>query len=109
MFLDDVDYLEEIITYVIYAPCHDHLVPTCISIAPRASRTPLMSMHAPYSSQENEVGPEEQETQEQELPGGPKAEGELQECPDHKPSTFEKGKPQSILSLPILANLIDIV
>jgi hypothetical protein len=62
------------------------------------------------ASQENEVGPEEQEkTQEQELPGGLEPEGELQECPDHKPSTFEKGKPQSILSLPILANLINII
>jgi len=61
-------------------------------------------------SQENEVRPEEQEeTQEQELLGGPKLEGELQECPDHKPSTFEKGKPQSILSLPILGNLIHIL
>jgi len=58
-------------------------------------------------SQENEVGPEEQEeTQEQELPRGPEPEEELQECPDHRPSTFEKGKPRSILSLPILANLI---
>jgi len=56
------------------------------------------------------VGPEEQEeTQEQELPGGPELEVELQECPDHRPSTFEKGKPGSILSLPILANLIDIL
>jgi len=61
-------------------------------------------------SQENEVGPEEQEeTQEQELPGGPESEGELQEYPDHRPSTFEKGKPRSILSLLILANLIDIL
>jgi len=48
MFLDDVDYLVEITTYVIYAPCHGHLVTTCISIAPRASRTPLMSTHASY-------------------------------------------------------------
>jgi transcriptional accessory protein Tex/SPT6 len=24
---------------------------------------------------------------------------ELQECPDHRPSSFERGKPQSILSL----------
>ena len=61
-------------------------------------------------SQENEVGPEKQEkTQEQELPGGPESDGELHECPDHRPSTFEKGKPWSILSLPILANLIDIL
>jgi len=52
------------------------------------------------------VGPEEQEeTQEQELPEGPEPEGELQECLDHRPTTFEKGKPWSILSLPILANL----
>jgi len=59
------------------------------------------------SLQEKEVGPEEQEeTQEQELPGGPEPEAELQECPDHRPSTFEKGKPRSILSLSILANLI---
>ena len=48
MFLDDVDYLVEVITYAIHAPCRDHLVPTCISIAPRASRTPLMSIHASY-------------------------------------------------------------
>jgi len=61
-------------------------------------------------SQENEVGPEEQEeTQEEELPGGPEPEGELQECLDHRPSTFEKGKLWSILSLAILANLIDIL
>jgi len=61
-------------------------------------------------SQENEVGPEEQEeTQEQELPRGLELEGELQECPYHRPSTFEKGKPHSFLSLPILANLIDIL
>ena len=48
------------------------------------------------------MGPEEQEeTQEQELPRGPEPEEELQECPDHRPSTFEKGKPRSILSLPL--------
>jgi len=53
------------------------------------------------------VGPEEQEeTQEQELPQGPEPEEDLQECPDHRPSTFERGKPQSITSPPILANLI---
>jgi len=61
-------------------------------------------------SHENEVGPKEQEeTQEQELPGGPESEGELQECPDYRPSTFEKGKPWSILNLLILTNLIDIL
>jgi len=61
-------------------------------------------------SPENEVGPEEQEqTPEQEPLGGPEPGEELQECPDHRPSTFEKGKPQSILSLPILANINDIL
>jgi len=61
-------------------------------------------------SQKNEVGPEEQEEiQEEELPGGPEVEGELHECPDHRPSMFEKGKPRSILSLPILTNLINIL
>jgi len=60
--------------------------------------------------QENEVGPKEQEeTQEQEPLGGPEPGKELQECPDHKPSTFEKGKLRSILSLPILANINDII
>jgi len=45
-------------------------------------------------SQENEVELEEQETLVQGLP----EEEELQECPDHRPSFFEKGKPRSILS-----------
>jgi len=35
MFLDDVDYLEEIITSVIYALWHDHLVLVCICNVPR--------------------------------------------------------------------------
>jgi len=44
-------------------------------------------------SPENEVGPEEQEqTLEQEPLGGPEPGEELQEYPDHRPSTFEKGK-----------------
>jgi hypothetical protein len=54
-------------------------------------------------SQENETvtEPEEQEeTPIQELPEGHEPEEELQKCPDHWPSSFEKGKPQSILSLP---------
>ena len=61
-------------------------------------------------SQENEVGPEEpEEIQEQEPPEAQESGEELQECPDHRPSTFENGKPRSILSLPILANLHDIL
>jgi len=48
MLLDDVDYLLEIVSCFIYALCYDHLVLTCISIAPRTSCTPLMSTHASY-------------------------------------------------------------
>jgi len=48
MFLDVVDYHVEIVSCFIHAPCHGHLVLTCISIPPRASRTPLMSTHASY-------------------------------------------------------------
>ena len=48
IFLDDVDYHVEIVSCLIHAPCYDHLVFTCITIAPRASRTPLISIHASY-------------------------------------------------------------
>ena len=61
-------------------------------------------------SQENEVGPEEpKEIQDQEPPEAQEPGEELQEYPDHRPSTFEKGKPRSILSLPILANLYKVL
>ena len=61
-------------------------------------------------SQKNEVGFEEpEETQEQEPLGGPEPGEELHKCPDHRSSTFEKGKPRSILSLPILAKINDIL
>ena len=61
-------------------------------------------------SQENEVATEEpEELQEQEPPEAQEPGEELQECPDHRPSTFEKGKPRSILSLPILANLYKVL
>jgi hypothetical protein len=61
-------------------------------------------------SQENGVGPEEpEELQEQEPPETQEPGEELQECPNHRPSTFEKGKPRSILSLPILANLYKVL
>jgi len=61
-------------------------------------------------SQENEVGPiEQEENQEQEPLGGPELGKELQEWPDHKPSTFEKGKSRCILCLPILANINNIL
>jgi hypothetical protein len=54
-------------------------------------------------SQEKEVGPEEPEEIEEQEPLEAQEPGEeLQECPDHRPNTFEKGKPRNILSLPIL-------
>ena len=50
---------------------------------------------------------EQQQVQEQEvqaLEGGVNEE-ELLECPDHQPSSFLKGKPQSILSLLCFKNV----
>ena len=45
----------------------------------------------------------EEENQEAQLQVSPKSEEraleELSECPDHRPTSFLKGKPQSILSL----------
>ena len=31
---------------------------------------------------------------------------ELLECPDHRPTSFLKGKPQSIISLPVFCKII---
>jgi hypothetical protein len=52
--------------------------------------------------------PEESEEQpeEQEVPEADEKVGEdLPECPDHRPSSFERGKPRSI-SLPRFANIL---
>ena len=49
---------------------------------------------------------EEEEEDQQETPQAVASEGEeqtlvdLPDCPDHRPTSFLKGKPQSILSLP---------
>jgi hypothetical protein len=54
-------------------------------------------------SQENEAVTERKEHEEipvQELPERDEQGEELQECSDHRPSSFEKGKPQSIPCLP---------
>ena len=37
------------------------------------------------------------------------AEEELPECPDHRPSSFLKGKPRSIISLPILLMSLKVI
>jgi hypothetical protein len=52
--------------------------------------------------------PEEQpEVQEQEVPEADEEVGEdLPECPDHRPSSFERGKPRSI-SLPVCKYFIN--
>ena len=48
--------------------------------------------------------------QHQEVPeeGEPEAD-HLSECPKHHPSTFMKGKPQSIISLPILLMSLKVI
>ena len=54
---------------------------------------------------ELDVDPQEesQEVQHQEILGEGEPEADhLPKCPDHQPATFVKGKPQSIISLPIL-------
>ena len=52
----------------------------------------------------------EEEEEQQEAPqliapkGEEQALEDLPECPDHRPTSFIKGKPQSILSLPCFTN-----
>jgi len=48
----------------------------------------------------NHEGPEITQEAEVQLAGQEEAEEEV-ECPSHEPATFMKGKPQSILSLPL--------
>jgi hypothetical protein len=49
--------------------------------------------------QEEQTGSNPQETQSQEVPEVDEQEEDLSECVDHQPSSFERGKPRSILSL----------
>jgi len=50
---------------------------------------------------EQVLSEEQQQAQEQEVQAPEEgANEEVLECPDHQPSSFLKGKPQSILSLP---------
>ena len=70
----------------------------------------LMHMHTIGAAEEImlvelEADPQEesQEVQHQEILGEGEPEADhLPKCPDHQPATFVKGKPQSIISLPIL-------
>ena len=69
-----------------------------------------MHMHAIGAAEEItlvelDVDPQEesQEVQHQEILGEGEPEVDhLQECPEHQPTMFVKGKPRSIISLPIL-------
>jgi hypothetical protein len=49
--------------------------------------------------QEEQIRSDPQETQAQEVPEVDEQEEYLPECVDHQPSSFERGKPRSILSL----------
>jgi hypothetical protein len=49
---------------------------------------------------EQERSKEPQAAQEQEVPGGGVNKEDLPKCTDHQPSSFLKGKPWSIISLP---------
>jgi hypothetical protein len=52
------------------------------------------------------VVPDEPEVQEQEVPEADEEVGEdLPECSDHRPNSFERGKPRSIF-LPRFANIL---
>ena len=69
-----------------------------------------MHMHAIGATEEvtlveldDDPQEENSEVQDQEVPGEGEPEVDhLPECPDYQPSTFMKGKPQSIISLPTL-------
>ena len=53
---------------------------------------------------------EAEEGDQQEIPQAPEEEEqnpeELLECPDHRPTSFLKGKPRSILSLPVFYKIL---
>jgi hypothetical protein len=59
-------------------------------------------MHLHHTGSQTEslvIVPEEPKVQPQEVPEADEEDvEELPECPDHRPSSFERGKPQSIFS-----------
>jgi hypothetical protein len=53
---------------------------------------------------------EQPEVQEQEVPEADEEVGEdLSECPDHRPSSFERGKPRSIYLSRFIKHLINVL
>jgi hypothetical protein len=66
-----------------------------------------MHVHHIRSQEETHaVGSEElKEEAQQEVPAEEEPEEEIPECPDHQPSSFEKGKPRSIFPSLWFANV----
>jgi hypothetical protein len=56
--------------------------------------------------QEEQAGADPQEIQAHEVPEAEEQGEDLPECVDHQPSSFERGKPRSILSLLLYKQLI---
>jgi hypothetical protein len=57
------------------------------------------SQELPVAVQEEQTGSDPQKTQAQEVSELDEQEEDLPECVDHQPSSFERDKPRSILSL----------
>ena len=103
--------------YLISLSQHVHSVITSSVIHLMHSWHLFMHMHAIGATEEItlvelDVDPQEenQEVQHLEVPGEGEPEADhLPECPDHQPSMFVKGKPQSIISLPILLMTLKVI
>jgi hypothetical protein len=109
MFLDDVDYLIEDFVFNLYYQfqcARLHIMSSSHSTASDApSACLLMQMHHTGSQEEPPVAVSEeptwtdpQELQAQEVPKEEEQGEELPECVDHQPSSFERGRPRSILN-----------
>ena len=59
--------------------------------------------------QEEQTGTDPQEIQAQEVLEEEEQGEDLPECVDHQPSSFERGKPRSIISLPILIMSLKVI
>ena len=59
--------------------------------------------------QEEQTGTDPQEVQAHEVLEEEEQGEDLPECMDHQPSSFERGKPQSIISLPILIMSLKVI
>jgi len=95
-----------------YANCSEHVhSPSIPDIRTCASMILILRIHAigvpeGVTLLEFEGANQEEEPEVQEVEEASVAE-ELPECPDHQPSSFLKGKPRSIISLPCLYKYIE--